>query len=108
MVHNPGSVDELAMTLHMQNMAKTRLRSRGIARRTIAADDLRGLSCRLGFIYGDGDVTLDPDLDGVRTAASDIQPGAPFHVLPKTGHWAQYEAADAFNALLPELLSADA
>lgn len=108
MVHNPGSVDELAMTLHMQNMAKTRLRSRGIARRTIAADDLRGLSCRLGFIYGDGDVTLDPDLDGVRTAASDIQPDAPFHVFPDTGHWVQYEAADAFNALLPELLSADA
>ena len=108
MVHDPGAVDELAMTLHMANMAKNRLRSRGIARRTIAADSMRGLTCPLGFVYGDGDVTLDPDLDAVRAAASEIQPDAPFRVFADTGHWVQYEAADAFNALLPTLLSARA
>ena len=108
MVHDPAAVDELAMTLHMENMAKTRLRSRGIARRTIAADSLRGLTCGMGFVYGDGDVTLAPDLDTVRAAATEIQSDAPFHVLPGTGHWVQYEAADAFNALLPGLLSGGA
>ncbi len=105
MVHNPDAVDELAMTLHMANMAKNRLRSRGIARRTIAADSLRGLACRLNFVFGDKDPTLDPDLDGIRAAAAELQPGAPFHVFADTGHWVQYEAADRFNALLPELLS---
>ena len=105
MVCNPDAVDDLAMTLHMANMTKNRLRSRSIARRTIAAESLRDLSCHLGFIYGDGDVTLDPDLDAVRAAALEIQPDAPFHVFPNTGHWAQYEAADAFNALLPKLLA---
>ncbi|MDA0786060.1 MAG: alpha/beta fold hydrolase [Proteobacteria bacterium] len=108
MVHNPDAVDDLAMTLHMENMAKTRLRSRGIARRTIAADSLRGLACRMGFIYGAGDVTLDPDLDAVRAAAADIQPEAPFHVVPNTGHWVQYEAADRFNPLMARLLGAPA
>jgi pimeloyl-ACP methyl ester carboxylesterase len=106
MVHNPDSVDELAMTLHMQNMRKNRLRSRGIARRTIAADNLRGLTCRLNFVFGDKDPTLDPNLNGIRAAAAVIQPEAPFHVFRETGHWVQYEAADAFNTLLPNLLSA--
>ena len=105
MVHDPNAVDALAMTLHMANMAKSRLRSRGIARRTVAAECLRNLPCCLGFIYGDSDVTLDPDLDAVRAAAADIQPNAPFHVFPGTGHWAQYEAADTFNALMPQLLA---
>lgn len=107
MVHDPAAVDELAMVLHMENMAKNRLRSRGIARRTIAADSLRGLACRMNFVFGDGDPTLDPDLDGIRKAAADLQPDAPFHVFPETGHWVQYEAADEFNALLPRLLQDD-
>lgn len=105
MVHDPAAVDELAMTLHIENMTKNRLRSRGIARRTIAADSLAGLSCQLGFVFGDKDPTLDPDLDGIRAAAAEIQPDAPFHVFPDTGHWVQFEAADRFNALLPGLLS---
>ncbi len=107
MVHNPSAVDELAMTLHTENMAKNRLRSRGIARRTIAADSLRGLPCLLNFVFGDKDPMLDPDLDGIRTAAAEIQPDAPFRVFPDTGHWVQYEAAEGFNALLPELLAAN-
>jgi len=105
MVHNPDAVDDLAMKLHMENMAKNRLRSRGIARRTIAAERLRGLTCRLNFVFGDKDPTLDPDLDGIRAAAAELQSDAPFHVFPDTGHWVQYEAADRFNALLPTLLS---
>jgi len=105
MVHDPDAVDDLAMTLHMENMAKNRLRSRGIARRTIAADSLRELPCRLNFVFGDGDPTLDPDLEGIRAAAAELQPDAPFYVFPDTGHWVQYEAAEAFNALLPRLLT---
>lgn len=106
MVHDPAAVDDLAMALHMDNMAKTRLRSRGIARRTVAADSLRGLSCRMGFIFGDGDVTLDPDLEGLRASAAESWPGAPFHVIPGTGHWVQYESAERFNDLLLRLLAA--
>lgn len=106
MVHDPAAVDDLALHLHVANMTKTRLRSRRIARRFVTADSLAGLPCRLGFVFGDGDPTLDPDLAGIRAHAATLQPDVPFHVFPDTGHWVQYEAADAFNALLPELLSA--
>ena len=106
MVRDPAAVDDLAMTLHMANMAKARLRSRRIARRTVLADSLRGVACRLNCIFGDGDVTLDPDLAGIRAHMAEAHPGTAFHAIAGAGHWVQYEAADAFNALLPELLAA--
>jgi 2-hydroxy-6-oxonona-2,4-dienedioate hydrolase len=104
MVHAPEAVDELAMTLHMANMAKARLRSRGIARTSVLADSLVDLPCRLNCIFGAGDVTLHPDLEGVRAYVEEIHPGVDFRVIPNAGHWVQYEAADAFNEVLPEVL----
>jgi 2-hydroxy-6-oxonona-2,4-dienedioate hydrolase len=105
MVHDPAAVDDLAMTLHVSNMHKTRLRSRKIARVFVTADSLVDLPCPLNFVFGDGDPTLHPDMDGIRTQVAALQPDAPFHVFPDTGHWVQYEAADRFNTLLPQLLS---
>ena len=55
-------------------------------------------------IFGDADVTLDPDLASVRAYVEDIHPNVAFHVLSGVGHWAQYEASAAVNALLPELI----
>ena len=34
----------------------------------------------------------------------DIHPNVAFHVLSDVGHWAQYEASAAVNALLPKLI----
>ncbi|CAN0576176.1 unnamed protein product, partial [Laminaria digitata] len=92
------------MTLHMDNMAKGRLRSRGIARKYPAAPDLLGVSCRLNFIFGDGDVTLDPGLDAIRAYVDTHHEGAGFDVIPGAGHWVQYEAAGQFNDCLMALL----
>jgi 2-hydroxy-6-oxonona-2,4-dienedioate hydrolase len=105
MVHDPEALDELAMTLHMANMAKARLRSRGIARTSVLADSLVDLPCRLNCIFGADDVTLHPDLAGVRAYVEEIHPGVDFRVIPDAGHWVQYEAADAFNTVLPDVLS---
>ncbi|MDH3673650.1 MAG: alpha/beta hydrolase [Gammaproteobacteria bacterium] len=105
MVRDPAAVDDLAMTLHMANMAKTRLRSRSIARAFVLADSLRELPCRLGCIFGAGDVTLHPDLAAIRAYVEEIHPSAAFHVIPDAGHWVQYEASEAFNAVLLETLA---
>lgn len=105
MVRDAASVDELAMTLHMANMARARLRSRGIARTTVLADSLRDLPCQLNCIYGDGDVTLHPDLGGVRDYVREVHPDVDFRVIPDAGHWVQYEASEAFNQVLLELLA---
>ena len=104
MVCNPEAADELALTIQLENMSKARLRSRGIARSMVLADSLRDLPCQLNCIFGDADVTLDPDLASVRAYVEDIHPNVAFHVLSDVGHWAQYEASAAVNALLPKLI----
>ena len=104
MVCNPEAADDMALTIQLENMSKARLRSRGIARSMVLADSLRDLPCQLNCIFGDADVTLDPDLASVRAYVEDIHPNVAFHILPGVGHWAQYEASAAVNALLPELI----
>jgi 2-hydroxy-6-oxonona-2,4-dienedioate hydrolase len=104
MVRDPAAIDDLAMMLHLENMSKGRLRSRGIARKYPAAPDLLGISCQLNFIFGDGDVTLDPGLDAIRTYVDIHHAGAGFTVVPEVGHWVQYEAANQFNLALRDWL----
>lgn len=106
MVHDPAAVDDLAMALHTANMAKTRLRSRSIARTFVLAETLHNLPCHLACIFGESDVTPHPDLATIRTYMAQTHPGSAFHVIPNAGHWVQYEAADAFNSILLEVLAA--
>jgi pimeloyl-ACP methyl ester carboxylesterase len=106
MVRDPAAVDDLAMALHTANMAKTRLRSRRIARTFVLAETLQDLPCRLACIFGESDVTLHPDLAAVRTHVVQTHPGAAFHVIPNAGHWVQYESAEIFNSILLEVLAA--
>ncbi len=101
---DPDAADALAVTIQADNMAKARLRSRGIARSSVLADSLRVLPCRLGCIFGERDVTLDPDLETNRAYVEKVHPGADFHVVPNAGHWVQFEAPDAVNALLWEMV----
>jgi 2-hydroxy-6-oxonona-2,4-dienedioate hydrolase len=105
MVYDPAAVDELAMTLHMANMAQARLRSRSIARTTVLADSLRDLPCPLNCIYGDHDVTLHPDLGGVRDHVETIHPSVNFRIIPGAGHWVQFEAPQSFNSILLDLIT---
>jgi 2-hydroxy-6-oxonona-2,4-dienedioate hydrolase len=105
MLHNPESIDDLALTIQTNNMAKARLRSRGIARTSVLADSLRNLPCPLNCIFGDKDTTLDPHLPGIRNYLDEIDLGAHFHVIPDAGHWVQFEAWEQVNKLLLEVLS---
>lgn len=105
MVHDPAVIDDLAMTLHMENMANVRLRSRGIAARHPVVNDLVGVSCDLNFIFGEHDPTLHPSLEGVRAHVSAQHPDARFEIVPGAGHWVPYEAPEAFNNLIRDILS---
>ena len=106
MVRDPAAVDDLAMTLHMANMAKTRLRSRSIARAFVSAESLQNLPCGLSCIFGENDVTLHPDLATVRAYVEKTHPGAAVHIIPDAGHWVQYEVPEVFNATLLGVLAA--
>lgn len=104
MFGDPAAADDLAIAIQAANMAKARLRSRGIARSRVLADSLKELPCPLTCILGEADATLDPDLETNRAYIADILPAAGFHVIPGAGHWVQFERAEAVNALLVDLL----
>lgn len=105
MVHDPEAADDLALTIQTDNMAKARLRSRGIARTSVLADSLRDLPCRLNCIFGDKDTTLYPDLAGICDYVEEIHPAAPIRVIPNAGHWVQFEAWETVNAMLMKALT---
>lgn len=103
MLAEPTRVDALALRLHYENLRRARLRSRKIARTQPLAPVLERSHCRRHGIWGARDVTIHPDLASIREAFG--RPGDTFDVLEGTGHWAAYEAPEAFNRLLDRRLS---
>ena len=107
MVFKPEAADELALEIHVENMAKARLRSRGIARTSILAESLKNLPCSLHCIFGEKDTTLHPDFAGIKKYVEDIHPGASFYIIEDAGHWVQFEAYKKVNSILQEILNED-
>lgn len=105
MVYKPESADELALTIHIENMAKARLRSRGIARTSILAESLKNLPCSLHCLFGEKDTTLYPGLDGIEKYVRDIHPSASFDIVENAGHWVQFEASEKVNTILSQILN---
>jgi 2-hydroxy-6-oxonona-2,4-dienedioate hydrolase len=107
MIADPAKIDELALYLQKINHARARMRSRRFSRSDALAQALPRVTARLDGIWGERDATAFPRLDDRARTLRSVQPGARFAIVPGAGHWAQYEAADAFNALLAEFAAGD-
>ena len=105
MIADTRRVDPLSMRVHHDNLCRSRLRSRKIARGGTLQQALPRIRCQLYGIWGGADVTAYPDLQSIHTLFTDC--GARFDVLPGVGHWAAYEAAETFNQLLERRLGED-
>jgi pimeloyl-ACP methyl ester carboxylesterase len=106
MLYDPRNIDELSVYLQDYNTTHTRISSRPIGRsgRLRAAMEAIGDRVPMAAIYGEHDATAAPYLDERRALLHQVQPEAPFLVIPAVGHWVQYEAADQFNAMLERAL----
>lgn len=108
MIADPGRIDPLALRLHHDNLLRSRLGSRKIARSGTLEGTLRRASCPIHGIWGEKDVTASPDLAAIRDFfLGDDGLGhltQSFDVLPGVGHWAPYEAPDAVNQLLAQYI----
>ncbi|HEY4066816.1 MAG TPA: alpha/beta hydrolase [Burkholderiaceae bacterium] len=106
MLHDPASVDALAMRIHTEACLATRFRSRTISLAGGLARWLAQYPGPLLLAWGEHDVTAVPE-DALRAMAqgrSDCRT-----VLVRgAGHWLQYERADQANELLLSLLAARA
>ncbi|WP_426959550.1 alpha/beta fold hydrolase [Muricoccus radiodurans] len=107
MFADPGRIDPLALHLQEFNAESGRVRSPEISKTDILRRSLPGLRGRLAAIWGGEDNVARGAIASRREVIHAADPGAPFHVIPGAGHWVSYEAAEAFNATLSDLLEPD-
>ena len=100
MMADSAKVDALAIRIHHDNLRRSRLRTRKLARGDSLSRYLKEPSCVVHGIWGEKDATIYPGLDDIRELFLTTHPDSTFDVLAGTGHWAAYENPTAFNELL--------
>jgi len=105
MIADRQNIDELAVHLQVRNATRARLRSRALSRIPALPTAIPRMSARLHGLWGECDVTAQGMLDQIRGLLQSLQPGSDFTVIPRAGHWVQYEAAAEFNRTLVDLLA---
>ncbi len=100
MLTGPDSVTEEATAIQMAHAEKARGRYRGLFAKLDVPGDLAAWDGELTVVYGDSDAITWRHLDERRENIAKIKPEAEFHIVPDTGHWVQYQAADTVNEIL--------
>ena len=104
MLRDPAAADELAVDLQAENIRRARFRSGTIPTSDVLLRALPSVRARLAVIFGERDAFAVPYFDERRETFARLQPGLDFRVVPGAGHWVIYEAAEAVNGALRELL----
>src|SRR4051794_8613223 len=104
MIHDPDKIDALAVEVQSRNAAVSRIRGKHVSHTGSLANCLPGFAGRLAGIWGEHDPTAVPYLAERKAFVQQIQPGAPFDIVPGAGHWVQYEAHETFNRRLRALV----
>ncbi len=104
MLHDPANIDDLAMHIQAINAPRTRVLSPEHAMSEKLLNALREIPGRVNSIWGEYDISA-PHLQHRREVIASVHPEAEFHIIPGAGHWVQYEAAQATNALLRKFIS---
>ena len=105
MFEHEDSLDGLALALHAANVARDRMPRRRLSSTAIVADALPRVQARVSAIYGEHDALYRQRLPEVREALPGWAPHwGQWHTVPGAGHWVMYEAPQAFNAALQQLI----
>jgi pimeloyl-ACP methyl ester carboxylesterase len=103
MIADTGKIDELAVTLQMDNVRRARFRSGSIPESDALARALPAITACIAGIWGARDAFVGGDVDERRRRLAAHQPALDFRVVD-AGHWVTYEAAEEVNAALLEML----
>lgn len=98
MLSGPEAVDALAVQVHGRSCLATRFRSKAISRNSRLAPVLEKFTLPVLMVWGENDVTSIP-MDAAERLMQD-RPEREWTILPKAGHWVQYESAQEVNTLL--------
>ena len=99
-----ANVDGVAIHMQVMNSLRGRTDSRSMSRAGVLSDVLPRITTPLAGIWGEFDSTAYPHMDERFRLLEAHQPGIDIRIVPGAGHWVMYEAADAFNAALIEVL----
>jgi len=103
MLHNPDSVDALALYLQANDGPRGRLSVRDLVLPDKLLEVLPRLAVQPAAIWGEYD-RLHPNPAVQEAALRRFHPGMEFRVVPGAGHWAMYERPTDFNRAALELL----
>jgi pimeloyl-ACP methyl ester carboxylesterase len=104
MLADPARVDDLAVAIQDWNTVHARLKSKNFALSTGLLDAVAVATAPLGAIWGTRDATAYPTLDARLGRLRATRPDVAVRLIEGAGHWVAYEAPEAFNAALAELM----
>jgi pimeloyl-ACP methyl ester carboxylesterase len=104
MISKPERIDDLSVYLQMQNVQHARFRSRPFARSDAIRQKLAEIRTPVKSIWGENDILGFPSVAARLDVIGEHHPELQARIIPDAGHWVAYEAADAFNAAVVELL----
>jgi pimeloyl-ACP methyl ester carboxylesterase len=104
MLHDPASVDDLALYLQELNGLRGRLNPAPLVLPDKLVNTLAKVAVQFDAIWGSHD-RPHPDPAAQEAVLRRLDPQVEFRVVPGAGHWAMYERPDDFNRVLLDLLS---
>ncbi|WP_156385387.1 alpha/beta fold hydrolase [Ramlibacter sp. Leaf400] len=106
MLHQPQAIDDVALSLQAHNVTRDRMRRRRLVTTPAFQEAIRGFQCPFSAIYGGEDVLMDGLWPQVKAALCANPRFGGMTVIPDTGHWVQFEAAERFNEAMLSALAA--
>jgi pimeloyl-ACP methyl ester carboxylesterase len=105
MIANPQKVDDLAVFIQNWNTLRCRVRTYKYRHQDILRKSLYKVRGRLMGLYGSRDAIASSHMHERVDYLSAIQSDLVFREIEGAGHWASYEAAEAFNKTYFEMLN---
>jgi pimeloyl-ACP methyl ester carboxylesterase len=104
MFADPSKIDGEAVALQAENVRQARFRSREFALTDEVRRGLAHVKVPLTAIWGGKDAVARPSVEAVLQVVGEHHPELVARVIPGAGHWVMYEAAEAYNEALLEVL----
>jgi pimeloyl-ACP methyl ester carboxylesterase len=105
MIADPANITDEAIDLHLANVRRTRFDGRHVSLSNMMPSTLPRIACPVQMIWGEGDVLPYPDVQARADAARAARPDLRIEVVPRAGHWVQFEAPEAVNRAMLEFFS---
>jgi len=104
MFADPEAVDDVAVHVQAENVRLSRFKAGSIPTSDVLQRALPSVKARLAGIWGAGDAFTSPYVEERRKLLASFYPALDFRVVDGAGHWVIYEAAEAVNTALLDML----